>query len=54
MSAEAISIRVLVELGVELGIALDGLECPRQKDNRHSYIKSTHIIVIAHTQVSQP
>ena len=54
MFTNASSIRVLVELGVELRIALDGLGCPRQGDNRNPWIESTHIVVIAHTQASQP
>lgn len=39
-------------LGNELGIALDGLECPRQDNERHSWNESTHVIVIDHTQPS--
>ena len=54
MFTDASSIRVLTELGVELRIALDGLECPRQGDNRNSWIESTHVAVTAHTQASQP
>ena len=32
----------------------DSLEYPRQNDDRHSWTESTHVIVIAHTQPSQP
>jgi hypothetical protein len=48
------SICVLVRLSVELGIALDGLECTRQNDDRHPWTESTRTIVKVHTQPSQP
>ena len=48
------SVRMVVGLAIELGIALDGLKYPHQKEHRHSWTESTHAIVMAHTQPSQP